>query len=182
MLYSDGTTNAATASDDIVYRTTNPKGLSITGSIFVTASIGSPAVIDVKGNVFAFNITASTYTPDIGGAASTCTVGTWTPAASASNCAQWMRVGQVVTVSGQLSLTPVGAGEAAVYVTLPVASDLSDACQVAGTAVSECDTNVRTYGRIYGDTTNDRAIIDFNNPFGAGNEFKLTYHFTYLIV
>jgi hypothetical protein len=182
ILYSDGSTNAATASSDIVYRTTNPKGLSVTGSIFVTSSVGSPGNVTVQGNFVAFNVTSSTYIPTVNSASADCVGGVWNPASVSSDCAQWMRVGDVVTVSGQLNINPVGVGEAAVYVTLPIASSLTNACQIAGTAVSSCVSNNRTYGRVFADTTNDRAIIEFYNPFGTGVQFKLTYHFTYIIL
>jgi hypothetical protein len=97
-----------------------------------------------------------------------------------------MRVGDVVTVSGQfIATTNLGPGQAAVYITLPSASNFTNECQLAGTGTSDCTNfgaNPRMYARIYADTTNDRAICEFYNPFNTATSFKMSYHFTYVIV
>jgi hypothetical protein len=94
-----------------------------------------------------------------------------------------MRVGNVVTVSGEVLIDAAAAGEARFYVTLPVASDLSGSCQLAGTAATEYGYvpggNGVTPARVYGDAANDRALVEFYNP---GNlTYRMSLHFTYLV-
>ena len=95
-----------------------------------------------------------------------------------------MRVGDVVTVSGEVTLNTAGAGNASFYITLPVSSDVGNSCEVAGTAatrlVPETGYNHVISGRIYGDPTNDRAIVDFYNV-GAITGLLMSVHFTYII-
>jgi len=94
-----------------------------------------------------------------------------------------MRVGNVVTVSGQLLVDPAGAGQATFYITLPVASDISNSCEIAGTGATEYGAvvggNGLTPARVFGDPVNDRALVEFYAPSGA--PFEMSIHFTYLV-
>lgn len=96
-----------------------------------------------------------------------------------------MRVGNVVTVSGMVLMNTGVAGNASFYVTLPVASDFSDTCQLAGTAatrlVPENGYNHVIPGRVYADATNDRATVDFYNT-GNLTGLTMSLHFTYVII
>jgi len=94
-----------------------------------------------------------------------------------------MRVGNVVTVSGEVSIDAPSTGQAAFYLTLPVASNLVASCQLAGSGVSEygyvVGGNGVTSARVYGDSLNNRAIVEFYSP---GNyAFSMSISFTYLI-
>ncbi len=95
-----------------------------------------------------------------------------------------MRVGSVVTVSGQVVMNTLAAGNASFYITLPVSSDITGSCMLAGTAatrlVPEGGYNHVIPGRVYGDATNDWAIVDFYNTGNLTN-LTMSIHFTYLV-
>jgi hypothetical protein len=81
-------------------------------------------------------------------------------------------------------MTTSGAGNASFYVTLPVSSNLTATCQIAGTAASrlvpENGYNHVIPGRVYGDVSNDRAIVDFYNT-GNLTSLTMSLHFTYIV-
>jgi hypothetical protein len=116
--------------------------------------------------------------------------GTYTPtltsvtnvAATTSDVFQYMRVGSVVTVSGQISVDPTSNGNAVeVGISLPIASDFSSLTQCSGTAHGfDGSDNGRSAG-ITADTTNNRAALGWVEVNGAANNLW-TVHFTYLIV
>lgn len=87
---------------------------------------------------------------------------------------QWVRVGNVVTVSGSATVTPSSAGVVRIGITLPIGSGLTASNQLAGTGCGE-DGDI---GRVYGDATNDRAEIRIGLAFAS----TVSFHFTYLIL
>lgn len=105
----------------------------------------------------------------------------WAPTILISICAQWLRVGNVVTVSGELDVTPSGTGGVGdVDIQLPVATDATG-CSVSGV----CAAYDRTLG-----TTGSSGIIDgpgSNNArlrlsFATTNAHTVKYHYTYVVV
>lgn len=123
-------------------------------------------------------LAAGNYSPTVAGN------GGWAPDAISAICFQYMRVGNVVTVSGMVLMDTAAAGNASFYITLPVSSDIISSCQVAGTAatrlVPEGGYNHVISGRVYGDATNDRALVDFYNT-GNLTSLGMSVHFTYLV-
>jgi hypothetical protein len=116
--------------------------------------------------------------------------GTYTPtlfnttniAGSTSNTCQWIRVGNVVTVSGSISIAPTSASTASVLgISLPIASALATGNQLAGTAVRTKNTTTKLCGDIQADATNDRAVLNFFCDTDAAS-FSWMFHFTYVIV
>jgi hypothetical protein len=113
--------------------------------------------------------------------------GTYTPtatsvlniASSSPGVFQWMRVGNVVTVSGRTLIAPTAAGATitALELSLPIASALSDTSQLAGTA-SDGDSNGP--GSVVGALVGDRAQIVF--LANSTNNRAWFVHFTYVIV
>lgn len=91
---------------------------------------------------------------------------------------QWMRVGNVVTVSGQIDIDPTASAATQLGVSLPIASDFTLATNCAGAAAGDGTAN--TTGMVSSDFTNNRAQIDVNPP-GTGN-VPYYVHFTYLIL
>ncbi len=86
----------------------------------------------------------------------------------------YMRVGDWVTVSGSISITPTSAGvETAVNITLPISSNLASAGQCNGTAISSGEFKGAV---IYGDATNDKAQIDFL----PGTNAAQVHYFTFM--
>ena len=139
---------------------TSGQGFSITRT-----AVTSPVAND--GNVF-----SGTYTPSL---ANTTNITGSTPYAC-----QYMRVGNVVTVSGRLNIDPTTSGAASeMGISLPITSDITATTQCAGTgSVSTTTTEVST-GGILGDTTNNRATFRFVAGGTAARDYGFT--FTYLV-
>jgi len=115
-------------------------------------------------------IASGTYTP-------TLTNTTNITGSSALTC-QWMRVGNVATVSGAVGITTTGAGDTELGISLPIASAFTAVEQLSGSSAQRASGTEA--GVIDCDTTNDRAIMRFSSSSGAAN--TRGFHFTYLIV
>lgn len=116
--------------------------------------------------------------------------GTYTPAGSDDvnladytiTDAQYIRVGSVVTVSGQVSLAIAAANlVTSIKLTLPIASTFSGASQLAGTAAC-ADAQFMPTGEVTGST--NKAIIKLFSDADTDISGPLiwSYHYTYLIV
>ena len=147
----DGNTLSSTNTDGNINLT--PNG---TGSV-VLGSLGA--------------ITSGTYTPTLTNVANL--------SASTAYICQYIRVGSVVTVSGQVdfdpttTLTPTQLG-----ISLPIASDFATATQCGGVAFSKL---IASQGAsILGDTTNNRAQLEYGCVDVTNQVHSFT--FTYLIV
>ena len=116
-------------------------------------------------------ITSGTYTP-------TLTNVTSVTSSTAYEC-QYMRVGNVVTVSGRVAVTPAIAGTQTVLgVTLPVASNLGAAEDLGGVAFSP---TVQSSGAaMLADTTNDRAQMEWVPPNSSAT--SMYFIFTYTVI
>lgn len=126
-------------------------------------AVTAPASTD--GNIF-----SGTYTPSL------------TPVtnigASAAVACQYMRVGNVVSVSGHVYLGPAATGPTLIGVTLPIPSNFTIPSQLGGTfAASGVDENP---GSIYADTANDLAVFDIQAKQTAVAAY--TFHFTYVVL
>jgi len=112
--------------------------------------------------------------------------GTYTPtlfnttnvAASTAFESRYVRVGNVVTVTGVLLIDPTSAGVATVLgVSIPIASNFASAAELTGTFQSD-----NTYeGRIIADTTNYRATFQFTPAADAGNT-AVAFAFVYQVI
>jgi hypothetical protein len=144
-----------TTSTDVVVEAlaiTHGGGLQISRT-----AVTAPAATD--GNVF-----SGTYTP-------TLTNTTNVASSTASGC-QYMRVGNVVTVSGQVAVTPTATGNTILGISLPIASNFSGSQQLGGTALAQTTTQGVV---LYGDAINDRAVFRLQ----AAATTALTYHFSF---
>ena len=127
------------------------------------------AGISVSGSTG--NVLSGTYTPtltSVGNVASS----------SAYEC-QYMRVGSVVTVSGQIEVAPTSGSSTTtnIGISLPIASNIASSNQCCGTSVSSSAT---MHGFISGDSTNNRANLSF--LASATDSLFWRFSFTYLIV
>lgn len=119
-----------------------------------------------------------------GGANSLVTSGTYTPTstnttnatASTPTAAQYARVGSFITVSGQVSITPTAAGAVVVDLTLPIASDLQAARQLAGTGASAVGDLIR----ISAEATSNKARFEFVAV--DTTPVVLSYQYGYLLI
>ncbi len=123
----------------------------------------------VNSGIIASSILAGTYTAVFSNIANL--DATPTP----TNC-QYMRVGDVVTVSGMVSLDPTATGLAQVGITLPIASNFASVEQCAGTGSS---TN-NNQGFISAEATLNIAVLEFTS-IDTGSQLFF-FHFTYSVV
>lgn len=108
--------------------------------------------------------------------------GTYTPTftsvtnvtATTAYGAQYMRVGEVVTVSGKVDVTPTaGSSTTQVGISLPVSSDISSQQNCCGSAGAVGQNSVA----VWGDATNDRALMTWTSvgTSNTGYFFQFTY-------
>jgi hypothetical protein len=162
---------------ELAFGTTPDNTSTVTEAVRIKAGGGlqisrtdvtAPATGD--GNVF-----SGTYTP-------TLTNTTNITASTAVTC-QYMRVGNTVTVSGQVSgitMTAAAATSTVLKMTLPIASALGSTRQVGGTAVFYSSASRGTAVAIYGDATNDIAEFNWAAPTTTASQ-AFTFSFTYLV-
>lgn len=121
------------------------------------------------------NELAGTYAPTLTGVDNVAAV-------SAGNAPfQYLRVGNIVFVSGSLNIDPTAsATPTSAGIGLPVASDLAFSGQLNGMGASNPDGALEQFGPIAGDTTNNRAQLVFT---AASLDSKLWHvQFMYLVV
>lgn len=151
------------ATGDIYYRT---------GGAVVRRAIGSTNdVLTVSGGVpiwQAPGYSYGTYTP-------TLTNVTNISASTAYQC-QYMRVGNVVTVSGKVDIDPGAVGLATLGISIPIASALANDFECGGTAGA--GTVLGLNGAISADPANDRVELDFTIPV-AGIITNTSWFFTF---
>jgi len=138
---------------------------------------GTPTVVEVGGTVIRSGLvtTHGTYTPTV-------TLVTNVSAASAGQC-QWSRVGNTVTVSGQLNgITHSAAGgtSTGVGISLPVTSDLQSTANAGGAGCFYTSAALGAAVAIYADTTNDRARFSWASPTTSSGQ-AMAFSFTYLV-
>jgi hypothetical protein len=98
---------------------------------------------------------------------------------TAATTCQWMRVGNVVTVSGYADVTPNATTATTYGIPLPIASAFTNTQQGSG-STGAFDT-VYTSGRIYPDFSNDRMEVVHGSMTG-GAARQVWFHFTYVVV
>jgi hypothetical protein len=136
--------------------------LDVVGGIQTSRTgVTSPAATD--GNIF-----SGTYTPSL--------TNTTNIASSTAAVCQYMRVGNVVTVSGTVTIDPTATGRIVMGFSLPIASALTAANECGGTFASAGTTTVNV-GSITADSTNDRATFDgiANDAASRTYGFSFTY-------
>ena len=135
--------------------------------VFGTApTISDLTVTGTSGNVY-----SSTWTPTV--------TAVTNAAATTASVAQFTRVGDVVTFSGQMTIDPTATGNTAIRMSLPVASNFSSSRQAAGTfaPAAFADENV---GAILADITNDELLFRYVAKTTANTTFS--YAGSYLVV
>jgi hypothetical protein len=136
----------------------------------------------VDGNMAAFDgvtgkllkdggvVSSSTYTPSL-------TNATNVAASTAYQC-QWLRIGNVVTVSGKVSIDPTATGAIILGVSLPVASNIGNDYELGGVFANSIGEKA---GRISGDATNNRANFVALIAVDTTNQ-PWWFTFTYLVI
>lgn len=115
----------------------------------------------------------NTYTPTL--------TNTTNITSSSAGVCQYMKVGDVVTVSGRVDVTATATGNTTLGISLPIASNLTSNSELAGTAAYTSATVANnSFARISGDTTNDRATMSFNSTVTSSASWFFT--FTYKVI
>ena len=131
-------------------------GLSI-----ARTAVTAPATTD--GNVF-----SGTYTPTL--------TNTTNIAASTAFASQYMRVGNVVTVSGRVTIDPTATGSITLGVSLPIASTFTANQQCCGTSANAFGDAIQ----VIADSTNLRAT--FTGTVADAGARLYAYNFTYQVL
>lgn len=115
-------------------------------------------------------ITSGTYTPTL--------FNTTNVAASGANTCGWIRINNVVYVTGTLSIDATAAASTLTElgVSLPVATNIVAAIQCSGTAAS--DNVASLSARIKGDAANDRATISFRATSSTNDTYSFTFSYS----
>jgi hypothetical protein len=147
-------------------------GGSRRGNAYITGGSGAFDTLSLNGKGA---ITSGTYTPTLTNATNV--------AASAAVGFQYLRVGNVCTVSGRLTIDPTAATtDTHIGISLPVASVLANASNVAGSGVSLLTASaVNPAGVIIGNVGSAYAEYQFTSDGTAGN-INHYVQFTYQIL
>jgi len=169
----DGTSNTGTIKNATFSGTM--AGAASWSALQTFAAGISTTTVTASGAVTGSNIVATpsgTYTP-------TYTAGT-NITGSTHRKAQWSRAGNVVTVSGAVTLTATASNTASqFYVTLPVASNLSTAYDLIGGAGPTGAGATALTASIVGDAANDRALVSL---ISSAMTFVACYWFQYEVI
>lgn len=161
-----------TASFEVLVGTANISGLNVTtdGRVYGAALHNNAGSVTGTTNQY---IASGTYTP-------TLTNGTNVTASTAYQC-QWMRVGNVVTVSGKVDIDPnLTSTSTQLGISLPIASTTGSAQNLAGTAVGDNGSALANAAQILADTANNRANLAFWSSSTANAAWS--FHFTYVVL
>ncbi len=143
--------------------------LTSTGQLYGAALHNNSAAITGTTNQY---IASGTYTPTV-------TAETNCDSAADLGVCQYIRVGNVVTVSGEVTVDPTNATTLTqVGISLPVASNFVGNNECCGTAAAPAVTGYS--GAILADTTNDRAQLNFTTSVDVASR-AWVFTFTYLI-
>ncbi len=99
-------------------------------------------------------------------------------AASTAYSCQYLRVGTVVTVSGQVDVDPTGIGDTQLGIALPIASNFANANECGGAAAAPGIAGESA--GIIGDAANNRATLRWTAVDVTNQAFAFT--FTYRIL
>jgi hypothetical protein len=121
----------------------------------------------MPGRVTPNIVTSGLYTPTL--------YNTTNVAASTPYVAQYMRVGNVVTVAGIMSIDTTSAAATVIGISLPIPSAFVNNGDLGGVGSFTTES-----ARIYADTANARAVMGYTS--GNTNAIQWSFIFTYVIV
>ena len=140
-------------------------GFAFSDPVNITSSLQVDSIVNDTG------LASGTYTPTLTGVTNV--------ASSTARQATYMRVGNTVTVSGQIDVTPtINNTRTTIGVSLPIASNFSTAYQAGGSGHTTGNITAGHGLAIYSDATNDRVEFDYYETHGALDTF--TYQFMHL--
>lgn len=153
--------------------------VQVSGAVTASGSVTANSLIKSGGTSSQFLMADGSVTTLAGGVAS----GTYTPTltngstvtSSTANISQYSRVGNIVTVAGQMSITVGSTGANNMGISLPIASNLLAPADLSGTANS--DSGNLLSNQVEGSATNDRAVFYFTAS--VTGTYLITYVFSY---
>lgn len=167
-----GTQLASTISDfAATVRATVLTGLSLASSAAVVATDTILAAIGKLQAQINLRATSSTgtYTPTL--------TNTTNITSATATTTRWFRIGNMVHVSGRVTITPTSAATASeLQISLPVASNFTNTDQCTGTGASE-GVSGQSVGQFLSDATSDQARLLFlaNSTGGRFWSFAFDY-------
>ena len=142
-----------------------------TSQVLKQVAVGANITVGQLASTDLSDVASGTYTPTLTGVANVDAVTAY--------AAQYVRVGNTVTVSGRIDADPTTAAlSTQVGISLPVASNLGASEQCAGTAA--CPTISGQSAAILGDAANNRAQMEW--IAGDLTNQPMYYTFTYRII
>jgi len=166
------------------YTVKSVTGGGIGASVYNTNTAGSVSLRNING---AGLITVTQNTGDITIDAPTIASGNYTPtlfnttnvATSVAHTTNWVRVGNMVTVSGRVEVDPTNNNQnTTLGISLPIASNLTISDDVGGTA-SAADVAGQC-AAVLGDVANDRALLQY--VAGSANNHSMWFTFMYEVI
>lgn len=144
--------------------TQNANNVAITGGYLQTSSTNVTSPASTDGNIF-----SGTYTPTL--------TNTTNIASSTAFRCQYMRVGNVVTVSGRVTIDPTASGTLTeLSMTLPVNASLVDQEDLAGVFAGS-GSGTGNCGNIRAETSTENALFQFIPDSGASRTYFFTFTF-----
>lgn len=190
--FVDGVPSSTSTPGRLVFATTAAGAVSATNRMWLTsdgylgiANSGPSCALDVTGGIKTSrtavtspattdgNIYSGTYTP-------TLTNTTNISGSTANSHTMHKRVGDLVTISGQVAIQATAAGAVEMGMSLPVASNFTTSSQAGGT-INAVTTGKLATGGVLADTVNDRLIIRIPNVPDATN-IAYAFEFTYRVL
>ena len=110
-------------------------------------------------------VDSGTYTPSL-------TNVTNVTSSTAYSC-QWMRIGNMVTVSGKVTIDPASTSATELGMSLPVVSNFANEEECSGTAAD--NTNNHYSVKIIADSTNDRAAFVFTPSGNTSADYAFIF-------
>jgi len=127
----------------------------------------------VYDKIESLSLASGTYTPTLTGVTNV--------SSSTTRLATYMRVGNTVTVAGQINVTPTANNtQTTIGISLPIASNFSTAYQAGGAGQRTPSSSTGHGMAIYSDATNDRVEFDYYETNGTTD--TMTYTYTYQII
>lgn len=159
--------------------THNGTTLQLPGNANITAAAGDRALFvqDSSDNVICLVYQRAAAKPlEASGSYTPTLTNTANLDSSTASVSYYMRVGDVVSVSGNVTVDPTAAAATTLGISLPIASDLSSFTQLAGHA----SNGAGDLATITGDITNNRATLAFTASFTVSR--TLAYTFQYVVL